>query len=565
VKPYTSGIRHDYKNNLFERPPRKRYWSWFAAGLSLPLVGVALLLALGPPGSPRSTNAATVAASPPGTAAAAASPDASSAGARADEGHAERSVAELAAGASSAVAAAVQSGVRLGSAALPLGSNAEPTGPLPFSGAAPSLASATAAFASLAASAALSRVPLGPSPVAATPAGAGVLSAGALGLAAEPELSAALGGMAEKAGAVLDLVVKQGDSLDRLFRRNHLSLSDLAAMIRLKDVAEYLKMLKPGDAIRIAHDGERVLGLTRELDEVKLLSIVLDDDGYKATEINRPIDVRRTSGRGVIQTSLFDAASAAGISDAVTMNMAGIFQWDIDFIQDVREGDSFTVIYEERWRDGVKLGNGPILAAEFVNQGQTYRAALYTDVSGHSDYYTPDGRSLRKAFIRAPVDFTRISSNFDLHRRHPILNTIRAHRGVDYAAPIGTPVHASGDGKVIFRGVQGGYGNVVILQHGGNITTLYGHLSRFGKYKVGSRVRQGDVIAYVGKSGLATGPHLHYEYRIAGVHRNPRTVTLPPADPVPAQYRDDFTAKTAQLWEALDGLEPSGQFATASN
>jgi murein DD-endopeptidase MepM/ murein hydrolase activator NlpD len=331
---------------------------------------------------------------------------------------------------------------------------------------------------------------------------------------------------------------------------------------------DFIQDVRAGDSIRISHDGERVLGLTRELDEVKLLSIVLGDDGYKAVEIERPVDIRKASGHGIIRSSLFDAASSAGISDAVTMSMAGIYQWDIDFIQDVREGDSFTVVYEQRWRDGIRLGNGPILAAEFVNQGHTYRAALYTDASGHSDYYTPDGRSLRKAFIRAPVDFTRISSNFDLHRRHPILNTIRAHRGVDYAAPIGTPVHAAGDGKVLFRGVKGGYGNVVILQHGGNITTLYGHLSKFGKYKVGSRVKQGDVIAYVGKSGLATGPHLHYEYRVAGVHRNPRTVSLPPADPVPSQYRKDFETKTAGLWEsldALDGVEPSTELATASN
>jgi murein DD-endopeptidase MepM/ murein hydrolase activator NlpD len=171
---------------------------------------------------------------------------------------------------------------------------------------------------------------------------------------------------------------------------------------------------------------------------------------------------------------------------------------------------------------------------------------------------------VRKAFIRAPVDFTRISSNFNLNRRHPVLNTIRAHRGVDYAAPTGTPVKAAGDGKIIFRGVQGGYGNTVILQHGGNITTLYAHLSKFAKPKEGSRVRQEEIIGYVGKSGLATGPHLHYEYRVAGAHRNPRTVTLPPADPVPPEYRADFEAKTALLWQELD-LYQSTQYATASS
>jgi murein DD-endopeptidase MepM/ murein hydrolase activator NlpD len=523
VKPYKGGVRHDYKDAFVERPPRKRYWSWFALGLALPLVGVALLLVGEPDESTifTETQAANGVAVPPSGAPPAARP------------------------------AAVRD--TLAPAVAPAAAGETGTGPTDS--------------AEIVAELAGSAIPApAPAEAAAPDAGAlPVLSAAQLGPPVEAGFGRAIGGMAQKAGAVLDLVVKKGDSLERLFRRNHLSLSDLAAMVRLNDVAGYLKILKPGDAIRIAHDGERVLGLTRELDEIKLLTITREPDGYKAVEIERPVELRRTIGRGVIKSSLFDAATRAGVSDAVTMNMAGIFQWDIDFIQDVRVGDTFTVIYEERWRDGIKLGNGPILAAEFVNQGHTYRAARYTDSSGHSDYYTPDGRSVRKAFIRAPVDFTRISSNFDLHRRHPILNKIRAHRGVDYAAPTGTPVHAAGDGKVIFRGAQGGYGNVVILQHGGNITTLYGHLSKFGKYRVGSRVKQGDIIAYVGKSGLATGPHLHYEYRISGVHRNPRTVKLPPADPVPAQYRDDFETRTAELWRELDSLEPDTRFATAAN
>jgi murein DD-endopeptidase MepM/ murein hydrolase activator NlpD len=236
------------------------------------------------------------------------------------------------------------------------------------------------------------------------------------------------------------------------------------------------------------------------------------------------------------------------------MDMAGIFEWDIDFIQDVREGDTFTVIYEELWRDGVKLRDGEIVAAEFVNQGKPFRAARFRDSTGRAGYYTPEGRSVRKAFIRAPLNFTRISSNFNPSRRHPVLNTIRAHRGVDYAAPTGTPIRAAGDGKVLFRGVQGGYGNTIVLQHGSNITTLYGHLSRFGNARAGARVNQGDVIGYVGSSGLATGPHLHYEYRVNGAHRNPRTVSLPPADPIAADQQTAFTAATDSLWRQLDGF-----------
>jgi murein DD-endopeptidase MepM/ murein hydrolase activator NlpD len=301
-----------------------------------------------------------------------------------------------------------------------------------------------------------------------------------------------------------------------------------------------------------------VLSLQREIDEIKLLSILRSESGFAASTIERAVDMRTTTAHGVIDSSLFEAGSKAGISDRTTMDMAGIFEWDIDFIQDVRDGDTFTVVYEELWRDGVKLRDGQIVAAEFVNQGKSFRAARFADASGRAGYYTPEGRSVRKAFIRAPLNFTRISSNFNPNRRHPVLNTIRAHRGVDYAAPTGTPVRAAGDGKVSFRGVQGGYGNTIILQHGGNVTTLYGHLSRFGTARNGARVNQGDVIGYVGSSGLATGPHLHYEYRVNGAHRNPRTVPLPPADPIAAEQQTAFLAATEPLWRQLDGYAQRG-------
>jgi murein DD-endopeptidase MepM/ murein hydrolase activator NlpD len=354
------------------------------------------------------------------------------------------------------------------------------------------------------------------------------------------------------AAIVLDVLVARGDTLESVFRRNGLSLADLAELVALPEVGHGLKLLRPGDRLEIGRNGDDVLSLRRELDDVRVLSIARSSSGFEANVLERQIDVRPTGAHGVVRSSLFEAGVDAGISDKLTMDLAGIFEWDIDFIQDVRQGDEFTVLYEEVWRDGVKLRNGEIIAAEFVNQGKPYRAARYRDASGRSNYYTPDGHSLRKAFIRAPLNFTRISSNFDASRRHPILNTIRAHQGVDYAAPIGTPIRAAGDGKVIFRGVEGGYGNVVILQHGGNITTLYGHMSKFGDAKIGARVAQGEVIGYVGQSGLATGPHLHYEYRVNGVHRNPRTVSLPPADPIPAENQENFRAATATYWRQLD-------------
>jgi murein DD-endopeptidase MepM/ murein hydrolase activator NlpD len=359
---------------------------------------------------------------------------------------------------------------------------------------------------------------------------------------------------AEPPSIILDLLVKRGDTLEILFRRNGLSLTDLAAMVALPDASAALKLLKPGDRLEIAHRDGQIVSLRREIDEIKLLSIAREESGFAANTIEREVDIQVTSAHGEIQSSLFEAGSAAGISDRTTMDMAGIFEWDIDFIQDVRDGDTFTVIYEELWRDGVKLRDGQIVAAEFVNQGKVFRAARFTDASGRAGYYTPDGRSVRKAFIRAPLTFTRISSNFNPSRRHPVLNTIRAHRGVDYAAPTGTPIRAAGDGKVLFRGSEGGYGNTIILQHGGNITTLYGHLSRFSGARAGARVTQGDVIGYVGSSGLATGPHLHYEYRVNGVHRNPRTVPLPPADPIAAEEQAAFRAATEASWRQLEGF-----------
>jgi murein DD-endopeptidase MepM/ murein hydrolase activator NlpD len=371
--------------------------------------------------------------------------------------------------------------------------------------------------------------------------------------APEPGIAeSGLAGPVDVSTATLDLLVGRGDTLEILFRRNGLSVTDLAAMADVPEARDHLRQIRPGDHIVVTHDEGRVATLQRELSEAELLSLARTDTGFAAKIEQRAIDTRTVGAHGVIHTSLFEAGVAAGMADSVTMDMAYIFQWDIDFIQDVRVGDSFTVVYEELWRDGEKLRNGDIVAAEFINQGTVYRAARYRDSNGRTDYYTPDGRSVRKAFLRAPVEFTRISSNFNPSRRHPVLNTIRAHRGVDYAAPTGTPVIASGDGKVIARGVDGGYGNAVVLQHGGNITTLYGHLSRFGNQHIGSRVRQGEVIGYVGRTGLATGSHLHYEYRVGGIHKNPRTVPLPAADPVPAEDKSDFEVDAASLWRQLD-------------
>lgn len=234
------------------------------------------------------------------------------------------------------------------------------------------------------------------------------------------------------------------------------------------------------------------------------------------------------------------------------MQLASIFGWDIDFALDIRKGDHFSLLYEQQYLDGEKLRDGRILAAEFTNQDRTYQAVLFTDPKGRGLYYAPDGSSMRKAFLRSPVDFRRISSKFQRERYHPVLGKKRPHRGVDYAAKIGTPIKAAGDGKVIFRGTKGGYGRTVIVQHGGNITTLYAHMSGYRRgVTTGTRVQQGQIIGYVGKSGLATGPHLHYEFRLNGAHRNPLTVKLPDAKPIAAEYRELFQIQSKQLLAQL--------------
>ena len=236
----------------------------------------------------------------------------------------------------------------------------------------------------------------------------------------------------------------------------------------------------------------------------------------------------------------------------MTVQLADIFSGDIDFLHDLRRGDRFTVVYEMRRIDGEAIGAGRIVAAEFVNKGVSYRAFLWRAPDGTESYYAEDGKSLKKAFLRSPVAFTRVTSGFSLARFHPFLQTWRAHKGVDFAAPSGTPVLAAGAGKVAFAGKQGGYGNVVMLQHGGAHSTAYAHLSRFAPgMKAGARVSQGDVVGYVGMTGWATGPHLHYEFRVDNVQRNPLTIALPNAQPVPAGQKAAFQGHVAPLADEL--------------
>jgi murein DD-endopeptidase MepM/ murein hydrolase activator NlpD len=350
-----------------------------------------------------------------------------------------------------------------------------------------------------------------------------------------------------------ELRVARGDTLDSLFRSAGLSIVDLARILDLADARRNLRLLRPGDVLTVTHVGDHILAIRREVDLATAFEIVAEADGYRADLVRLPVEHRQVVAGATITRSLFEAAADARVSDRVVMKLANVFTWDVDFVRDISEGDSFAVVYEELWRDGQKLGEGEVLAAEFINRGRRYTAVRFDDGAGRPGYYSGEGRPMRKAFVRAPVAFTRISSGFNPRRRHPVLNTIRAHQGVDYAAPAGTPVIAAGDAKVIFRGWKGGYGNTVILQHANNVTTLYAHLARFGKSaRYGARVRQGEVIGYVGATGLATAAHLHYEYRKNGVHLNPRTVTLPDAEPLAGARLTAFRSEAEGLLGRLE-------------
>ncbi len=360
--------------------------------------------------------------------------------------------------------------------------------------------------------------------------------------------------------------VKSGDSLARLFKRAKIKPQQLDELMKSGKAVKKLRKIFPKDIIRVLSDDNGVLQALRyDIDHKSYLMVERTSGVLVAKTYNHQIETRQTHASGVIDSSLFLAAQDTGISQNIIMELANVFGWDIDFALDIRKGDSFTVLYEELFRNGEKISDGNILAAEFTNNGEIYRAVRYTNPqTNNSEYFTPDGNSMRKAFIRSPVHFSRISSGFNLKRKHPILLNKRPHKGVDYAAKSGTPIYAAGDGKVIFKGKKGGYGKVMILQHGTKYTTLYAHLKTYNrKLKTGSKVKQGQTIAYVGKTGLATGPHLHYEFRVNGTHRNPLTVKLPESKPVPKRYMADFELTTTPVFAQLELVTRSQQVALA--
>ncbi|MCG8434733.1 MAG: peptidoglycan DD-metalloendopeptidase family protein, partial [Gammaproteobacteria bacterium] len=347
------------------------------------------------------------------------------------------------------------------------------------------------------------------------------------------------------------LTVKNGDSLASLFDKHDISGRDLHAVMQLKGDTQKLKRVKPGDEILVTLDDKNnLLALSLDVDQDSKLVVNRIDHEFVASLVERPVQKRAAYKHGVIETSLFAAAKEAGLSDNLTMNLAGIFGWDIDYVYDLRVGDEFSLLYEELYRDGEKIKDGAILAAEFINDGKRLQAVRYTDATGNSDYYTPDGKAMRKEFLRAPLNFMYVSSGFNPRRFHPILKRVKAHRGIDYRAPKGTPVYAAGDGKVIRATYDKANGHHVFIQHGQRYVTKYLHFTK-RTVRRGQRVKQGQTIGYVGSTGLATAPHLHYEFLVDGVHRNPRTVKLPAAKPIEEQHLNDFLANSAPMVRQL--------------
>jgi len=356
------------------------------------------------------------------------------------------------------------------------------------------------------------------------------------------------------------LTVEPGQTLDAIFRQQGFSIALLHQILDLNKDTKGLTRIRPGEVFDFRRDADGGLAEMRyALDEEHFLTIRQEGGNLSSDTELRQMTRKIEETQGVIKSSLFAAGKEAGLSDAMVMKLANIFGWDIDFVLDIRAGDRFMLVYEKIYRDGDFLRDGNILAATFINQGERFQAIWYKN-GDIADYFSPDGRSMRKAFLRAPLNFSYISSGFNPRRMHPVLKRIRPHNGIDYYAPPGTPVYAAGDGTVIRSAYSAANGNHVFIRHANNIVTKYLHFRKRAVQK-GQKVKQGQVIGYVGSTGLATGPHLHYEFVVNGVHRNPRTVPLPKAKPLEGALLADFRQRAAPMLTQLSRLESASLYA----
>ncbi|PTU29037.1 M23 family metallopeptidase [Stenotrophobium rhamnosiphilum] len=358
--------------------------------------------------------------------------------------------------------------------------------------------------------------------------------------------------------------VKANQTISSIIEGQGMAKDEWLALMALGKSTSRLKKLRSGDKISLRKNSEGELEeLSFELDQTHTLQVRRVNDKLEAITLEAELERRIAQAAGTITHSLYVDGAKAGLSKRQISSFVSLFNYDVDFALGLSDGDRFVVIYETLYKEnGEKVRDGDIIAASLTSRGRTYRSMRYTRANGTFAYYAPDGQSPRKAFIRTPVDFARISSGFNLARRHPILNIIRAHKGVDYAAATGTPVKATADGKVEFKGIKSGYGNVIVLKHGSKYETVYAHLSRYREgLRQGQPVRQGQVIGYVGSTGLATAPHLHYEFHVNGQYKNPLTVALPRANPLSRSQLAKWRAENALVIAMMDELSP----VTASN
>ena len=360
--------------------------------------------------------------------------------------------------------------------------------------------------------------------------------------------------------------VQPGDSLSLIFERHGFTARDLHLVVESGPLGKQLKNIYPGYEIEFGRDAEHnLIHLKYRPGRWKTVEFQRVGDEFEgSTQVKTP-DAIESYRHARIDHSLFLACRRIGLDDAFAMRLAEIFRWDIDMFLDIRDGDEFHVLYEEHQIDGEFAGFGDILAAEFINRTKSYKAVRYVDALGVPSYHTPSGDNLRKAFLRAPLKYSRISSNFSMARLHPLWKSTMPHLGIDYAAPSGTPVRAAGDGKVVTRSKTTARGNYIVIQHGERYQTRYLHLSRFARgIEAGRPVVQGQVIGYVGATGWATGPHLHYEFLVDGKHTNPSRVQLPPAEPITALESGRFVASTKPLLVALENYKDNRKLAYLS-
>jgi murein DD-endopeptidase MepM/ murein hydrolase activator NlpD len=350
--------------------------------------------------------------------------------------------------------------------------------------------------------------------------------------------------------------VQRGDTVAEILTRLDIEDADASNYLRKSAEAASFRKLPVGTEVQAETTASGNLIALRYLGDNGAQMLIEKQDGiFKASALPAQLEKRLFVRSGEIKTNLYSATDEAGLPDAAANQLNELFSGDIDFHHDLRKGDKFTVVYEMTYSNGALLRTGRIQAAEFINQGHVYRAIYFQKDSQHGDYYTPDGKSVHKAFLRSPIEYSRVSSSFSLSRFHPILNKWRSHKGTDFAAPMGTKVKVTADGIVSVVGKQGGYGNVIMVNHQGRYTTVYGHLSRFAKgLHKGQHVAQGEVIGYVGMTGLATGPHLHYEFRVNGQQHDPLRVALPDAKPIDSSVLAAFQPVANEMVARLNLL-----------